>query len=332
VEFRNETTGESIVKTRYGDVVLEKPDGVIVHYEISGVIHLSLPAEPENLNNTDGYEKGVYATFYSDGSIEVDEPNATLASIQIANLPDYATYEQLQSVKPLKDVNETANKFVTLNQDSVNYLGDLTTVLSSDYALYWFDYLTGYDIMLGHLGWNHTFSQQIALLRGAAKLQNKDWGVVVTWKYSRAPYLDSGPEIFNQLKDSYKCGAKYFVVFNYYNDDSNPYGTMQDEHFEAVESFWNDVVKNPNVVHGSVSADSVLVLPENYGWGTRAPTDKIWGIFKPDDKTQQIWNLMQSVLADHGLQTDIVYEDENFPLAPEYTHIYYWNQTYVEFN
>ncbi len=318
VEFRNTTTGDSIMKTRYGDIVVERSDGVVIHYEIGGVIHLSLPSSHQNSNSTDGTETGVYATFYPDGTIEVDKPNA--------NLPNYATYEELTSLRPFKDIHETADRFTTRNQYNIEYLSNSTTAFTSDYALYWFDYLSGYDVILAHIGWNHTVDQQIALLRGAAKLQNKDWGIVITWKYTHPPYLDTGTEILSQMTTAYECGAKYFVLFNYYQGDGDPYGTLKDEHYKALESFWNNVVKNPHVVHGSIKADSVLVLPKNYGWGMRWSEDKIWGIFKPDDKAQPIWDLMESVLKDHGLKTDIVYEDEDFPLAPEYQHIYYWDQ------
>jgi len=326
VEFKNTTTGDSIMKTRYGDIVVEKADGVVIHYAIDGVIHLYLPNSHQNSNSTDGTETGVYATFYPDGTIKVDESNASAAGSQIANLPDYANYEGLVSLRPFKDVHEAADRFTTRNQYNIEYLSNSTTVFTSDYALYWFDYLAGYDVTLAHMGWNHTVAQQIALIRGAARLQNKDWGIIITWKYTRPPYLDTGSEILSQMSTAYECGAKYFVLFNYYKDDSGPYGTMKDEHFEALESFWNNVVKNPHVVHGSIKADSVLILPKNYGWGMRSPEDKIWGIFKPDDKTQQIWDLMESILKDHGLKTDIVYEDTNFPLAPEYQHLYYWDQ------
>jgi hypothetical protein len=88
----------------------------------------------------------------------------------------------------------------------------------------------------------------------------------------------------------------------------------------------NDVVDNPQVVHGSVEADSVLVLPKNYGWGMRWQQDKIWGIFKPNNQTQQIWHIMETVLQDHDLQTDIIYEYPEYPLTPDYQHVYYWNQ------
>ena len=70
-----------------------------------------------------------------------------------------------------------------------------------------------------------------------------------------------------------------FYLIIMIDTDNSIYGTMKEEHFQALKSFWNDVVKNPKVVQGSIKADSVLVLPQNYGWGTRWDGDKIWGIF-----------------------------------------------------
>ena len=53
--------------------------------------------------------------------------------------------------------------------------------------LYWFDYLGGYDTIFAQLGWNTSvINQQIAQLRGAATMQNKDWGTIITWKYHAA--------------------------------------------------------------------------------------------------------------------------------------------------
>ena len=171
-----------------------------------------------------------------------------------------------------------------------------------------------------------SLTQQIALVRGAAKLQNRDWGIVITWKYNKPPYLDNRTEIFSQMRTAYEAGAKYFVLFNYYEEGGNPYGTMQPEHFQALEDFWNNVVKNLHITQGSIKADSVLVLPKNYGWGMRGSQDKIWGIFNPADKTQQLWDLLQTTLQNHGLKTDVVYEDTEYSLTEEYQNIYHWTQ------
>ena len=101
-------------------------------------------------------------------------------------------------------------------------------MFTSDYALSWYDYLAGYDVVLGQIGgWNNSLASQIGFLRGAATTQGKDWGVFITWKYNQSPYLDSPDAILNQLTTAYKCGAKYFVIFNYYDDQSGPMELLQ---------------------------------------------------------------------------------------------------------
>jgi hypothetical protein len=212
------------------------------------------------------------------------------------------------------------NGFETVKANSLN-------VFVSDYALYWFDYLAGYDVVLAQAGWNHTLAQDIALLRGAAQMQNKHWGEIITWKYRHPPYLDSGENIFEQMLTAYKCGAEYFMIFNYPTLEGNPYGIMLDEHFEALERFWKDFVKNPEIVHGSVEAEAALVLPKNYGWGMRHLEDRIWGWWGPDEKSDQIWALSRQLLKKYGTKLDIIYDDPEFPLQDKYPQIYYWNHT-----
>jgi hypothetical protein len=46
-------------------------------------------------------------------------------------------------------------------------------MFTSDYALHWFDYLTGFETVFVELGWNHSRTQQIALGRGDANVQDK---------------------------------------------------------------------------------------------------------------------------------------------------------------
>jgi len=311
VDFEKTATGDEISKTRYGDSVVEKPDGVVVHYEIGGIIHLYQPENPA------AGSVAVYATFYPNGTVTPSD--------QVSSLPGAPTYEKLWASRPFKDVNEAAGRFYARDRDNIEFLSNSTKVFTSDYALNWFDYMAGYDVVLSQIGWNLTFSQQIALVRGAATLQNKDWGAVITWKYDSPPYLDSGPEILSQMRTAYECGAKYIILFNYYDNDGNQFGSLKEEHFQALESFWKDVLNNPQVVPGSIKADSVLVLPKNYAWGMRWIDDKIWGVFKADDQTQHLWDLTQTALASHDFKTDIVYEDENFPPTGKYQHIVQWD-------
>jgi len=227
------------------------------------------------------------------------------------------------------DYDWAANRFNRLRDDRgfAELKANDIEAFVSDYALYWFDYLAGYDVVLAQIGWNHTIEQDIALLRGAAQWQNKMWGAIVTWKYNQPPYLDSGANIFLQMQNAYQAGAKYVVIFNYPTIDGNDYGVMYDEHFEALENFWNNVVKNQNVDQGSVEVEAVLVLPKNYGWGMRHPEDRIWGWWGPDEKSPQIWSLSRELLSTYGFRLDIVYDSSEFPVEGKYQQIYYWNQT-----
>ena len=306
VTFEDPTSANKITKTEYGDIFVQQPNGIQINYDLRGIIHLYEPA-----NNDINSE----ATFYPNGTIAIVKP--------ALNGFSYQTYQQLQSIRPFKDVNETAERFINRDKSNIDFLQNNTKVFTSDYALYWFDYLSGYDVILSQIGWNISLTQQIAQIRGAAQLQGKDWGVIITWKYQQPPYLDNGTEIFTQMQTAYECGAKYIVLFDYYDSQSNAYGTLKDEHFKALESFWNNVVKNPNEIRGSIKADSVLVLPHNYGWGTRRIEDKIWGIFLPDNQTKQIWSLMQTTLQNHGLKTDIIYADQKYQLPTQYQNFYY---------
>ncbi len=307
VEYRDTATGNVITKTKYGDLFVKQPNGIMINYSFDGAIHLYEPAGNSDINSE--------ATFYPNGTNKIIKP--------AVNGFSYQTYQQLQNIRPFKDIDETAQRFYDRDQSNIQFLKNRTKIFTSDYALHWFDYISGYDVVLGQIGWNLTLNQQIALLRGASKIQNKDWGVVITWKYQQPPYLDNGTEILNQMRTAYECGAKYFVLFNYYDSNDNPYGTMQKEHFQALESFWNNVVRNTQIIHGAVSADSVLVLPKNYGWGMRWKEDKIWGIFRSEEKTGQIWGLLQITLQEHSLKLDIIYDQEKSRLPSEYENRYF---------
>jgi hypothetical protein len=202
------------------------------------------------------------------------------------------------------------------------------TSFTSDYALYWFDYLGKYDVLFAQFGWNQSINTQISQIRGAATMQNRDWGAIITWKYKQSPYLDSGQNIYNQMKTAYNAGAKYITLFNYpYNDTANPYGTMENEHFQALQTFWTQVAsKPPSAPH----AEAALVLPKDYGWGLRSVDDKIWGFWGPDSKSALIWSNLQALEAKYGVDFDIIYDDPAYPIMGNYSVIYWWNQTVSE--
>lgn len=61
---------------------------------------------------------------------------------------------------------------------SINSTMDLKSrgipMFTSDYALYWFDYLAGYDCVFVEFGWNHSRTQHVVLGRGVASAHGKD--------------------------------------------------------------------------------------------------------------------------------------------------------------
>ncbi len=209
---------------------------------------------------------------------------------------------------------------------SLNNTGIRT--FTSDYGLYWFDYLGGYNVMLTELGWNASVAQQIALVKGAARLQDKEWGAMITWKYDDVPFLDSAETIYSQMLSAYQAGSKYIMIFDYAKDKdgNNTAAAMTNEHFSALERFWNDI--HTKQFPDLSTPEAALVLPHNYGWGMRNPNDTIWGFWPTDTKTQQIGNITGQLLWKYGAALDIVFEDSAYPVANGgYKQVYYWNQT-----
>ena len=197
------------------------------------------------------------------------------------------------------------------------------STFTSDYALYWFDYLAGYDVVLAQVGLNQSLVQDIALVRGAAKVQNKSWRIIATWTYDAPPYLEDGEKHYQNLLTAYENGAKYIVVFNY--PKINDYGVLKQEHFVALEKLWHKMQIDQN--QNFISAQAVLVLPKNYGWGMRNPSDTIWGLWSADEKAPQIWKATRALLTSYGSYIDIVYDDPMFSIKDKYSEIYFWNCT-----
>jgi hypothetical protein len=100
---------------------------------------------------------------------------------------------------------------------------------------------------------------------------------------------------------------------------------MADEHFTALEQVWNDITQGK--ITRKQSADSVLILPKNYGFGMRSAGDTIWGFWEPDQFTSIIWGKVQLLLNRYGYSLDIAYEDDLYALPRNYANVFYWNST-----
>lgn len=89
-----------------------------------------------------------------------------------------------------ESLDEAAEKYIYYLYVHIKpYIQTGVKLFTADYALYWFDYKSGYDVILCEFGWNHTREIQMALCRGAAEVQGKEWGVIITWTYMKPPYL-----------------------------------------------------------------------------------------------------------------------------------------------
>jgi hypothetical protein len=140
----------------------------------------------------------------------------------------------------------------------------------------------------------------------------------------------SGDELYVDLIDAYHNGAKYAVIFDHPDTDYSEYGILTWEHFDALEAFWDYVNSNPDK-HGTINAEAVYVLPENFGFGFRNPCDTIWGLWSADtdERTEKIWGDVNQLLDEYGFGLDIVYSDPEFDYDLEwrYDKVFFWNET-----
>ncbi len=236
-------------------------------------------------------------------------------------------------------INSTSiSSSATYTDVAKNYVGNLSffpnyylnyspKIFTSDYGLYWFDYQSNYSTIFAEFVGNQSRQRHIALCRGAADAFGKDWGVIVTWKYEQAPFLESGDALYDDLALAYNAGAKYGVVFSYPNITG--YGTLTEEHFEALQRFWNTLHSNPNSF-GQSKPTVAYVVPADYGFGFRNTNDTIWGLFPSDAISQKIYDDTDTLIARYGAHFDILYDDPNVTtpsLLMCYSHVFYWNQT-----
>jgi hypothetical protein len=207
-------------------------------------------------------------------------------------------------------------------------------LFTSDYALYWFDYKSEYEAVFAEFGWNYSRQLNVALCRGAANVQNKDWGAILTWTYTQWPYLESGSELYNDMVLAYENGAKYIIVFdtneNYTHSilDKDAEGNYEAQgHYDALKQFWQYVEDNPR------SSDPIrnrvaYVLPEGYGYGFRGPDDKIWGLWEADEFSLEISTELGSLLDRYQNRLDIIYDDGlEAGNSYGYSRLIFWNGT-----
>ena len=202
-----------------------------------------------------------------------------------------------------------------------------SSLFTSDYALYWFDYKLGYDTVLAQFGWNNSRQLQISQLRGSAQVQDKTWGAIITWTYKQVPYLESGPQMYSDMVLAYNSGATYIAVY----DSSQNYTstTLTQDHFDALKDFWSYVKNNP-YKQGYLKADTAVVLPDDYGFGFRSADDSVWQYHIATSWTEKLYNDITDLLNKYNSSLDIVYNDPQFDNQTQsmYSRILVWPQDF----
>ena len=198
-------------------------------------------------------------------------------------------------------------------------------LFTSDYALYWYDYQAGYDTVFAEFTMNYSQQLNIDMCRGAATLQNKDWGVIIDWTYTQPPYIESGPQLYNDLVLAYQNGAKYIIIFD--SNQNYTQNILQQGQLDAMKQFWQYAQANPRTAI-PVNDRTAYVLPEDFAYGFRGPQDKIWGLWQADSFTLNISMSVATLMQTCGNNLDIVYPDG--PQSVEsagYHNVVYWNAT-----
>ena len=245
---------------------------------------------------------------------------------------DNASYRVLNDENWFADNwTEAANKYVDtlflyLHHTIEDQLGALDLPLfTSDYALYWFDYKAEYDVVFAEFVSNYSRHLNVALDRGAANVQNRDWGVMITWTYDQPPYLESGSELYDDLVLAYENGAKYILVFD--TNKNYTHGVLQEEHLDALRRFWQYATDNPRP--SDPPSDRVAyVLPKDYAYGFRGPDDTIWGLWEADAFSLEISTEVGGLIDRYQNRLDIIYDDGlETNSSYGYSQLIFWNGT-----
>ena len=234
---------------------------------------------------------------------------------------------------------DSANKFVSYMNEYLKHYRDYyihageLPLFTADYGLYWFDYEAGYDVVLCEFGWNHSRLLNIALTRGAAKMQNKEWGTISTWTYQDPPYIESADDLYYDMILAYISGAKYLVVFSHPMEDSWDQ-TLTEEHLDSMKRLWNHVHTNPERlgIYCPTCNQIAYVLPKDYGWGFRGSEDKVWGIWV-DELSTKLGKDLNYLVHTHHLSLDIIYDDPKYyNKFGQYSKLIFWNGTIITNN
>ena len=300
-------------------VKLEEVCQYLTAQDMKFIIYAHDPRSLEVINNVaEKYEDNFLGIYYLDeqGGKQLD-------------------FDELRWVRAAENYTDAANQFVeglndwlnrrTFGNVAVNvtipYAASDFHLYTSDYALYWFDYQAGYDVVFAEFGWNYSRQLNAALCRGAATAQNKEWGVIMAWTYNHPPYIESGPELYDDMVLAYENGANYIIVFD--TNENYTEGILKEEHFEAMEQFSQYAQTHPRDSN-QIEKRVAYVLPKDYGYGFRGPEDKIWGLWETTNLSTEMSYHLGSYIKEYGTNLDIIYGSE-ITTNEIYRKYIFWN-------
>ncbi len=267
------------------------------------------------------------------GAYIFDEPGGKQLDYTPSN-PDYID----KPIKQASNYSDAAQQYVNdIYNFAINYAGPTyydapnLKVFTSDYGLYWFDYLAGYNTILAEFVGNASRQIAVSLCRGAANVQHEDWGIIISWKYDQAPFMEEPEQLYNDMVLAYESDAKYVVVFDSSGNQTptTNLGILTNQHLDAMKEFWNYAISHPRVDEDP--AEVAYVLPADYGYGFGGNNDTIWGLFPADALAPIIGNETNNLIAQYGTNLDIVYESLTDGLQTRlmYQELIYWNGTII---
>ena len=138
--------------------------------------------------NTIYYPNGTltYCPYQSNVALAY-EPNGTVLDqngqvvTNQGNISQFIPYIQVLDTDPFLNNTDVANVYINSLQSTLSDIGNITDVnlFTSDYGLYWFDYRGGYNTVFAEQFGAKTDAETLALVRGAADMQGKSWGVMI---------------------------------------------------------------------------------------------------------------------------------------------------------
>ena len=274
------------------------------------------------------------------GAYIFDEPGGKQLDYA-PSTPDYID----KPIKQAANYSDAAQQYINdLYNFAINYACPTyyqtpnLEVFTSDYGLYWFDYAAGYNTILTEFVGNSSRQIAISLCRGAAHVQDKDWGVIITYgtDFSQSPpqvpAIENASQLYSDMVLAWQNDAKYIAVFDSPGPNgtaTSPYGILTKPQLDAMKAFWNYASSNPRVDQDP--AQVAYVLPADYGYGFGGNSDSIWGLFPADSLASRIWNDTNNLIAQYKGNIDIVYENltGNLQTRLMYQELIYWNGTVI---